>query len=298
MIGVALLASAIITYTLVQLTSPGHKSGAAESTPVTPLSTPLSSVTPVTSPPTDGSTTPGPPSMTSTASSPPVTTDNHSDTSDGADGSETPESASSTSASAPPPTTATSVLDGSGVVIPAAWSGTAKVTVTVLGECAASTPSVYTDVPANLALDLTQNELTSAGPTMSTPVPENQPTLTLGVGDDGLPKIAVYSSVVDETGAFARYWDLTLAAASMRTAIHGTMLDTKSDGTNPNFLADSETSLQPCESAGTVSLPRVLAGGSTLRGWVTASAAELTLHATTTDGKRAVVVEFSADRRQ
>jgi hypothetical protein len=194
--------------------------------------------------------------------------------------------------------TATSVLDGSGVTLPAAWSGTATITVTVLGQCATKTPSVYTDTPADLALDLPQNVAAAVAPTVTAPLPDDEPTLTLGVNANALPSLAVSSSAVDAAGRFHRYWQLQLAPGLDRTEIRGTVVDQTADGDNPNFMVDAETSLQHCETAGTVSLPRVFAAGSTLSGWVSQTDARLTLNATTTDGNREVTVVVTATRTQ
>lgn len=170
--------------------------------------------------------------------------------------------------------------------------------MTVLGDCATKNPSVYTEAPADLALDLPQNEATAVAATASAALPDDEPTLTLGVNASQVPSLAVYSSAVDENGTFHRYWQLTLLPGVDRTEIHGTLIDETVDAANPNILVDAETSLQPCEDAGTVSPPRVLAVGSTITGWVSQTSAHLTLRATTTDGKREVTVAVTATRHQ
>jgi hypothetical protein len=190
------------------------------------------------------------------------------------------------------------MLAGSGVTLPAAWSGQATVTVTVLGDCATTNPSVYAGTPADLALDLPQNEASAVAPTVTTPLPDNEPTLTLGVNSNAVPSLTVDSSAVDESGTFHRYWRLSLTPGEHRTEVTGILIGSGTDGKNPNILSDAETSLQPCEPAGTVALPRVLAPGSTLSGWISQTSAQLTLHATTTDGKREVTVEMAATRKQ
>jgi len=190
------------------------------------------------------------------------------------------------------------MLDGSGVTLPASWSGTATITVTVLGQCATATPSVYANTPADLALDLPQNEAAAVAPTVTSPLPDNEPTLTLGVNANDVPSLAIASSAVDEAGTFHRYWQLELAPGLDRTEIQGTVVDQTTGSDNPNFMVDAETSLQHCETAGTVSLPRVFAAGSTLSGWVSQTDARLTITATTTDGKREVTVVVTATRKQ
>jgi hypothetical protein len=190
------------------------------------------------------------------------------------------------------------MLAGSDITLPAAWSGTAKITVTVLGSCAGGNSSVYTDTPADLALDLPQNEASAVAPTVTRSLPDNEPTLTLGVNAAEVPSLAVYSSAIDDAGAFHRYWQLQLTPDSDRTEIRGTLSDQPADGDHPNIMVDAETSLQPCETAGTVGLPRVLAPGSTLSGWVSQTSAKLTLRAKTTDGKRSVLVQMTATRHQ
>jgi hypothetical protein len=194
-------------------------------------------------------------------------------------------------------TTATSQLQGSGVTLPAAWSGEAKVTITVLGTCATGTTSGYT-TPADLALDLPQNEASAVAPTATSTLPDDEPTLTLGINAANVPSLSVYSSAVDDGGAFHRYWELRLTPDGDRTLIQGTLINEAVDGSNPNIMVDAETSLQPCESTGTVGLPRPLAAGSSITGWVSESNARLTLTARTTDGKRQVTVDVVAVRKQ
>lgn len=284
-ISIALVASAIITFTLVRITAP-----AGEGPDIATTGTTLTATS-------AGSSSAASDQQPTTARTSPSSAPSSTVTSSAAESSvPTSRSTSRSGTSTAAPTTETSVLNGSGVVLPAAWAGSAKVTVRVLGDCSTSTPSVYGDVTANLALDLTRNELASSTVATTAPKPPNAPTLTLGVGTDQLPKLTVYSSAIDETGAFQRYWNITLTPDGNRTHVTGTLTDAASDGNNPNFLADSETSLQPCESAGTVSLPRPLATGSTVTGWVTTTRAQLTLRASTTDGKRAVTVRFTGHR--
>lgn len=275
MLAGALLASAVVVYALVRITAPG--SDGSDITAVTSSSTGV--------PPSSES---GSPSPTGTAADSPTAPSSGSAT-------VLPSTRTFTATQAVPSTT-TSALPQSDVVLPAAWSGVAKVTVTVLGECASDNSSVYADLPADLALDLVQNEASAA----QVPVPDgarpDDVTLTLGVNPSGVPSLALYSSQIDENGAWQRFWELTLTADATRTRIHGTLEAQPTDGSSPNMMVDAETSLQPCESLGTVSLPRALARGATLDGWVSATSASLTVHGTTTDGKRTVTAEVSATR--
>ncbi len=65
----------------------------------------------------------------------------------------------------------------------------------------------------------------------------------------------------------------------------------------PNLLVDNETDLQPCESGGTVRVPRTLAAGSRVTGWVSATEGHLDVTATTADGERAVTAVVTLTRR-
>ena len=295
LLGVTLVASAVVAYALVRVTAPSPGgdeavSSTVVSAPATTQSEPVSRAdVKVRSSTTAGATSPTPttPATPASAASGPT--------------SGTPIASAASSgavASSDAAPTVTSVLQGSGVTLPAAWSGTAKVTVTVLGDCATKNPSVYTDAPAALALDLAQNEATAVATTVSPSIPDDEPTLTLGVNASQVPSLAVYSSAVDENGMFHRYWSLALVPGPDRTDIYGTLIDETVDAANPNILVDAETSLQPCEDTGTVAPPRVLAVGSTITGWVSTTSARLTLRATTTDGKREVTVEVAATRNQ
>lgn len=279
----ALLASALVVYALVRVTTLGGDGSGIAATALT------------------GD---GPPSRTAGAPES-GTAPGSADTSQAGQASPSPTADDGTpppthpySATLPVPSTTHSVLPQSGVVLPAAWTGAAKVTITVLGDCATGNSSVYADLPADLALDLVQNEANAA----QTPVPAgadaDDVTLTLGVNSSGVPSLALYSSQINESGELQRLWDLSVTDASGRTPIDGTLVAQPADGSTPNMMVDSETSLQPCESAGTVSLPRALADGATLSGWVSATSAAVTLHGTTTDGKRTVTVEIAAHRTE
>ena len=82
------------------------------------------------------------------------------------------------------------------------------------------------------------------------------------------------------------------------TLISGVLIaDQPIDGAlPPNLLSDGETDLQPCEAGRTVGVPRALAAGSRITGWVSATRAELELTGTTTDGERAVTARVVATR--
>lgn len=285
----ALAACAIVVYALVRLTGSSSIGDTAEpSTDVTDVASIQSS----TASESDGAHT----ISDSTAATAPVDAPTSSQT-----GSGSPSGTSNTDSMllSPfvPPTTS-SQLPSSQVMLPASWSGTAKVTVAVRGECASVSPSVYRDMPADLALDLLQNEANSAAIGLPEDANPGDVTLTLGINPTGVPALAVYSSQIDGDGHLQRYWRLELTPDGDHTIIHGTLINQSGDGTSPNTLIDAETSLQPCESAGTVSFPKLLAQGATLNGWISDTHASMTLHAATTDGKRQVDVEFEADRKQ
>lgn len=278
----ALVASAVVVYALVRLTSPGDGGSG--------IATATSSSTDVDTAPDStmsGSTASSgePDSVAESALSPPPTT------------SPTGSAPSGTfTATQSVPSTTVSTLPQSDVTLPAAWSGVAKVTVTVLGECASENSSVYTDLPADLALDLVQNEANAAQVPVPAGARPDDVTLTLGVNPSGVPSLALYSSQIDESGAWQRFWQLDLTADTARTRVHGILEAQPNDGSTPNMMVDAETSLQACESLGTVSLPRALADGTTLDGWVSTTSAALTVRGTTTDGKRRVTVEINAER--
>lgn len=272
----ALLASAAVVYALVRITSPG-----GDGQDVTPV-TSSPAVEPSTTRPT-GTQAVSDSADESTA--PPPT-----DTVTGLSSIDTVTAMESV------PSATMSALPQSDVVLPAAWSGVAKVTVTVLGECASDSSSVYAELPADLALDLAQNEANAAQVPVPDGVRPGDVTLTLGVNPSGVPSLAVYSSQIGESGAWQQFWRLTLAGDQARTRISGVLTAQPVDGSTPNMMVDAETSLQPCESVGTVSLPRALADGARLDGWVSTTGAFLTVTGTTTDGKRKVTVEVTAER--
>lgn len=87
-------------------------------------------------------------------------------------------------------------------------------------------------------------------------------------------------------------------AAPNRTLISAVLVDDQPVGgaLPPNLLVDSETDLLPCETGSGVRLPRPLARGATVTGWVSATQASLTLSATTTDGERSVAAQLELTR--
>lgn len=289
MLAGALVASAVVGYALVRITSPGGgnpgDATASTSATTTPLAQSDRSQEPTDTLPISG------PIETASGSQP----TNSTESAPTELSSDTPDSGSTEPVV---PSTASSALPESDVVLPAAWSGMAKVTVAVLGECASSNPSVYSDIPADLALDLVRNEANAAEVGLPADATGDEVTLTLGVNPNGVPSVAVYSSQIDATGVFQRYWQLSLTPAGSRTDIHGVLINQPSDGSSPNIIVDAETSQRTCESAGVVSLPRALAAGATIDGWVSPEKAALSLHATTTDGKRTVDIELTATNTQ
>jgi hypothetical protein len=197
-----------------------------------------------------------------------------------------------------PSTTATPapVLPGSGLQLPAGWTGTAEMTITVLGRCETAVgPSSYTR-RADLALQ------GPVGGAHSIEDP-NPVSMTLGITPAGIPGLSIYSASADQTGAVRRTWWLTTGvefgpAGDTRTKLSGVLIDDQPvHGTlPPNLLADNETDLQPCESGGTVRVPRTLAAGSTVTGWVSSTTAHLDVRATTVDAERSVVATVDLSR--
>ena len=175
-------------------------------------------------------------------------------------------------------------LAGSGIRVPAAWTGRAEVTITVLGECAA----VGRDVVL-CARGRPRGAAPGRRQRCRSPDP-NPISLTLGVTPGGIPgcrgelrgrrlgrRRATHLVARDRRGD--RPARRRSPACSSRTSRSTAQLP-------PNLLTDNETDLLPCESGGTVGVPRTLAAGSTLTGWVSETAAELELHGVTTDGER------------
>lgn len=187
---------------------------------------------------------------------------------------------SRTSPSTPPPPPIP-LLD-----VPLAWSGSADITVTVIGDCAAAGPMEYRNVPADIAID--------GQPSNSEETQDWE--LSIGINPGGLPSLAIYSAIIDDDDQEHAYWDLSFEPTEAGFELVGEVVSDSADGPNPNFMVDAETALQPCEPAGTLALPRILATGSTLSGFVTNDSATVTVTATTTDGKRETIVEISANR--
>ena len=262
---VALVCSVVVVWGLIQITG---QSPASSSTPrrVSPLPRRLRSRSPTTpridDPPT--SSRPGP-----TTAPPTRPADRHDH-------------------ATPAP-----LLPGSGLRLPAAWTGTAELTITVLGRCASTGGTSSYTRSAALALQ---------GPVEGTGQFDdpNPLSMTLGITPAGIPGVSVYSASTDKAGTVHRTWWLTSGAApdaEGRTMLSGVLIDDQpvSGALPPNLLIDNETDLQPCESGGTVRVPRTLAAGSTLTGWVSATDGHLDLTATTADGERALTAGDHAE---
>lgn len=307
----ALVGSAVVVYLLIRVTAPAAGGDTGLTTTSTdPAGSPSARPDPLAQTTSAPSTAMSPPAATDQAevstvrrssgsggqsedSSVPTTSAPGIATSDPATSTADPSWPSSTATSAP-----SSLLPGSAVPVPAAWSGTATVDITVTGTCPGGAPSRYS-VPADIALDIAGGGASGTRTTaVGTADPDVAPTLTIGVNAAATPSVAVYSASVDNSGTFHRFWALTLAAAGTRTAISGTVVDDNAlAGDNPNVLVDAVQSPAGCGSAPVTGLPRVLAVGSTLNGWVDANAAEFTLKAATTDGQRSITITVTAIRR-
>ena len=169
--------------------------------------------------------------------------------------------------------------------------------ITVLGRCATTGgTSAYTR-SADLALQ---------GPAVGTgPIVDPNPfSMTLGITPAEIPGLSIYTATTDRTGEVHRTWWVTTGAETgpdgqPRTAISAVLIDDQPvrGVLPPNLLVDNETDLQPCEAGGTVRVTRTLAAGSRLTGWVTATAGQLALSATTADGERAVEATVELSRR-
>lgn len=270
----ALVCSALVVYALVQVT--GRFSDA------------------MTEPSADAAAVP--PGAWSAASSAPVGQDGSSASPDVTDPTSdrggrpamTSGIPTSSPAAAPP-------LPGSGVTVPAAWSGTARLTITVNGDCAdTGGTSTYSGLTAELALQA--------------PVRGNDPfgdpnpfSMTLGVTPAAIPGLALYSAEVGDDGAVRRTWwlaDGTDPAAADRTVISGSLISDRTiDGAlPPNLLVDNETDLLPCQSGRPSGVSRTLGAGSSLSGWVSPTAAVIDVTGTTTDGERTIDLHAELER--
>jgi hypothetical protein len=300
LLGVALVGSAIVAYLLIRVTAPTTNADQDLTAVTSGLPDPSAGHSSDPAPPTpspagSASALSGGAGSTGTAAPPTPVTSAPGLTSPSGSGPDRTDAGSASPATTAPPST----LPGSDVVLPAAWSGTAQVEITVTGACPGGTPQRYT-TPADIALDVagggasaTRAPATSSGPA------DVQPTLTIGVNASAVPTVAVYSSSVDNSGVFHRFWDLALAGSGGRTTISGAVVDDGVlSGNNPNLLVDAMSPPAGCATAPVTGLPRVLAAGSTLSGWVDADSAQVTLTAVTTDGQRALTVTITATRKR
>lgn len=261
----ALFALAGVVYALIRITSPDTGGDATD----------LPSESIATAPPPAGTTDPGRTPAAPTSIDP---------TTAPGTGTDAPVSSSST----------TSTVAERTWELPSAWSGVAQITVGVLGDCATETPAVYADTPADIALV----PLSPTGP-VAVPVTDldTAAALSLGINATSLPSLAVYSAIRDDDDLLRRYWQLDFTSGAERVEFVGEVIDDSALGPNPNLVVDAETSLLPCEAAGTVALPRIFATGSTISGWFNADSAHIEIEATTTDGKRSVAITVEAERR-
>lgn len=187
------------------------------------------------------------------------------------------------------------LLPGSALRLPAAWTGTAELSITVLGRCASTGGTSSYTRSAALAL---QGPVEGTGD-FDDP---NPLSMTLGITPAGIPGVSVYSASTDKAGSVHRTWWLTAGAApdsQGRTVLSGVLIDDQpvSGALPPNLLVDNETDLQPCDSGGTVRVPRTLAAGSRITGWVSATEGHLDLAATTADGERALTAVVTLSRK-
>lgn len=262
-----------------------------------------------------------PASSGSTSESGPASTADSASASTGAD---LPSSSAVSSTSPPRSTTTTPsttvVLSGSALELPAAWTGTADMTITVLGRCAATGGTSFYTRPAQFALQVSPASPTtspppasmpptsgSGSPTATTPatavppIPPGPASMTLGITPTGVPGLSIYSSSSSRDGSIRRTWVVDTEADPTtpdRTLLMATLADDQPVGgaLPPNLLVDSETDLLPCETGDGVRLPRPLAKGATVTGWVSATEASLDVTATTTDGERSVQAHLDLTR--
>ncbi|TKV60987.1 hypothetical protein FDO65_04875 [Nakamurella flava] len=270
----ALTCSAVVVWALVRIT--GRAGGDAAADP-----TSVAASGPVSEPPTTSETNPGP--STAPPSSTPTAADEPSS-------SRATRSDGVTGAVRPPP-----VLPGSGLSVPAAWTGTAELTITVEGDCAATGgTSTYSGLTTDLAL---QAPVTGSDP-FGDP---NLVSMTLGVTPAAIPGLALYSAALDDQGAVRRTWWLAVGtdpSAPDRTVLSGALIaDRPVEGDlPPNLLVDNETDLLPCQSGRATGVSRTLGAGSSLTGWVSATSAVIDVTGSTTDGERAVRMHAELQR--
>lgn len=125
--------------------------------------------------------------------------------------------------------------------------------------------------------------------------------MSLGITPTDVPGLSIYSTTSGRDGSVRRTWTVDAQAdpsSPDRTLISATLLDDQPVGgaLPPNLLVDSETDLQPCETDSGVRLPRPLAKGATVTGWVSATDASLQVVASTTDGERSVQADLTLTR--
>ncbi len=125
--------------------------------------------------------------------------------------------------------------------------------------------------------------------------------MTLGITPTDVPGLSIYSTSSGRDGAVRRTWVVDAAADPAnvgRTLVSATLVDDQPVGgaLPPNLLVDSETDLQPCEAGSGVRLPRPMAKGATVTGWVSATQASLQVDATSTDGERSVHANLDLTR--
>lgn len=270
----ALTCSAVVVWALVRITGQAGVDTAADASSAT-------SSDPVSASPTTSATRPEPASApaTSTAAA-----------ADGSVSSRATRSDGVTGTVRPPP-----VLPGSGLSVPAAWTGTAELTITVEGDCAATGgTSTYSGLTTDLALQ--------APVTGSNPLGDPNPiSMTLGVTPAAIPGLALYSAALDDQGAARRTWWIAVGTdpdAPDRTILSGALIaDRPVDGDlPPNLLVDNETDLLPCQSGRPTGVSRTLGVGSSLTGWVSPTAAVIDVTGSTTDGERAVRLHAELQR--
>jgi hypothetical protein len=216
--------------------------------------------------------------------------------------------------SATTPTTTPVELAGSGLLLPAAWTGSADMTITVHGRCAATGGTSFYTRPAQFALQVPPTPTASAGSGSASASPTTGPagsaspatsesttitppagpvTMTLGITPTDVPGLSIYSTTSGRDGTIRWTWSVDAQADPAtpgRTLLSATLVDDQPSGgaLPPNLLMDSETDLMPCEAGSGVRLPRPLAKGATVTGWISATEASLVVDATTTDGERSV----------